>query len=145
MELQSTLQELSENPVFLSLDESHRKNLLKGKSPYLVARYAGRHPLVRALETAAYNLFSHNVHSFSLGLTPVIGGGQATPAGSMNMLFLAIELTLLYLCHMAAEYRVLRRRAVGRLAPNEEQFLKATLGTGYLEQWISHLREGKLR
>ena len=142
MDLQSTLRELNENPIFLSFDVPHRKNLLKGRSPYLVTRYAGHHPLVRELEAAAYNLFSHNVHSFSLGLTPVIGGGGTSPAGSLNMLFLATEITLLYLCHMTAEYRVLRKRAVGRLASNEERFLKTTLDTSHLEQWITHLREG---
>jgi hypothetical protein len=144
MDLQSTLMELNENPIFRSFDEPHRKNLLKGRSPYLVARYAGRHPLVRELEAAAYNLFSHNVHSFSLGLTAVVGGGSVSPAGPMNMLFLAVELTSLYLCHMAAEYQVLRKRAVGKLAPNEERFLKTTLDASYLEQWISHLRERSL-
>jgi hypothetical protein len=97
LDLQSTLRELNENPIFLSFDDPHRKNLLKGRSPYLVTRYAGRHPLVRKLEAAAYNLFSHNVHSFSLGLTPVIGGGGASPSGSLNILFLATEITILYL------------------------------------------------
>ncbi len=58
--LQWSEDELQKNPVFQSLDDPHRKALLKGKSPYLTARYARKKPLTRSVESAAYNLFSHN-------------------------------------------------------------------------------------
>jgi len=36
-----SLDELAKNPIFMSLDEKHRENLSRGKSPYLHARYSG--------------------------------------------------------------------------------------------------------
>lgn len=115
------LDALEQNPIFQALDAAHRKTLLRGRSPYLVARYKGKKPLPHNIESAAYKLFSHNVHSFSLGLSP-LRGGQATPAGGLNMVILAVELAILYLATVALHYWRLRSRAVRTLSTAEKDY-----------------------
>lgn len=130
--------ELQKNQVFQSLNEPHRKALLKGKSPYLTARYKGGHPLPRNIESAAYNLFSHNVHSLSLGLSPM-HGGSSTPSGGGNMSFLAVELAVIYLSNIALKYWRLRTRAVKTLSREEKEILKDGASTVHLENWLSNM------
>lgn len=133
--------ELQKNSTFLSLDEPHRKALLKGRSPYLTARYAGKKPIPHAIESAVYNLFSHNVHSFSLGLSPM-SGGSATPAGGVNMSFLAVEIARIYLCTIALHYWRLRSRAIKGLAQQERNTLEDGVASAHLDEWLSALRLG---
>lgn len=134
-----SLRELEKNSVFQSLDEAHRKTLLRGKSPYLVARYKGKRPLPHAVESAAYKLFSHNAHSYSLGLSP-LQGGQETPAGGVNMLILAVELAILYLATIALHYWRLRARAVRGLPEIEKEFLMKSASSELVEQWLRKMR-----
>lgn len=131
--------ELQSNVIFQSLDEPHRKSLLKGKSPYLAARYTGKKPLPRNIESAAYNLFSHNVHSFSLGLSPM-HEGCATPAGGANRSFLAIELATIYMSNIALLYWRLRSKAIKTLTDQERDVLIKGASTVYLENWLSNLQ-----
>lgn len=132
----STLRDLKGNPVFLALDEPHQKSLLRGKTPYLIARYAGKRPLPRPIESAAYNLFSHSVHSFSLGISPM-HAGSATPVGAANMLFLAVEIARIYLSCMAINFWRSRSRAIGSLLDTERDWLANGISTEYLEEWLS--------
>lgn len=137
----SSRDELQNNQVFQSLDEPHRKALLKGKSPYLTARYTGEKPLPRNIESAAYNLFSHNVHSFSLGLHPMHGGSN-TPLGGPNMSFLAVELAVIYLSNIALKYWRLRSRAIKTLTQQEKDILNEGASTRHLENWLSNMQSG---
>jgi hypothetical protein len=139
--IRSALEALKRNPIFQTLDEAHRKTLLRGKSPYLVARYKGKKPLPRGIESAAYKLFSHNVHSYSLGLSP-LRNGQATPAGGVNMVVLAVELAILYLATVAKHYWRLRSRAVHTLAKTEKEFLSNSASSVFVEQWLKNIKEG---
>jgi hypothetical protein len=135
------LKALEQNSIFKALDEPHRKTLLRGKSPYLAARYKGKKPLPQNIESAAYKLFSHNVHSYSLGLSSSFGG-QATPAGALNMLVLAVELAIVYLANIALSYWRLRSRAVRTLSLSEKQFLKTSVSPLMVEQWLHKIRKG---
>jgi hypothetical protein len=138
------LDALERNPIFQSLDAAHRKTLLRGKSPYLVARYKGKKPLPQSIESAAYKLFSHNVHSYSLGLSP-LRGGQKTPAGGVNMLVLAIELAIVYLATIALHYWRLRSRAVRILSKEDKKFLSDGASSALVEQWVMKMkRNGSL-
>lgn len=130
---------LERNPIFQALDEKHRKALLRGKSPYLGARYKGKKPLPHGIESAAYKLFSHNVHSYSLGLSP-LNGGQVTPAGGENMTVLAVELAILYLATIARHYWRIRARAVRTLAKTEKEFLLSCASPAFVEQWLETIR-----
>lgn len=133
------LDALEQNPIFKSLDAAHRKTLLRGKSPYLVARYKGKKPLPQNIESAAYKLFSHNVHSYSLGLSP-LRGGQETPAGGVNMLVLAVELAILYLATVALHYWRLRSRAVRTLSKADKDFLSDSASSTLVEQWLTKMK-----
>lgn len=135
------LKALEQNPIFQTLDAPHRKTLLRGKSPYLVARYKGKRPLPQSIESAAYKLFSHNVHSYSLGLSPLYGG-QKTPAGGANMLVLAVELAIVYLATVALHYRRLRSRAVRTLTEAEKEFLLNSSSSLLVEQWLKNMKRG---
>ncbi len=138
------LKALEQNPIFKSLDAAHRKTLLRGKSPYLAARYKGKKPLPQNIESAAYKLLSHNVHSYSLGLSP-LRGGQETPAGGLNMLVLAIELTILYLATIAKDYWRLRSRAIHTLSKGEKKFPSDSASSAIVEQWLTKMmRNGRL-
>lgn len=134
--------ELQNNQIFQSLDEPHRKALLKGKSPYLTARHNGKKPLPRNIESAAYNLFSHNVHSFSLGLSPMYGG-SATPSGGVNMSFLAVELSVIYLSNIALQYWRIRSKAIKTLTQQEKGILNEGASTIHLENWLSNMQAGQ--
>jgi hypothetical protein len=112
-----SLEELENNPVFMSLDEKHRENLVRGKSPYLHARYAGPRLLTTDLESGLYNLFSHSAHSFSLGL-PEVGDGAASPAGRVNSFFLAADSASLHLASFGLLYWRVRHRAIKEFPPH---------------------------
>lgn len=135
--------ELHSNPIFQALDEPHRKSLLKGKYPYLSARYTGKKPVPRSIESAAYNLFSHNVHSFSLGLSPMYEE-CATPAGGANRRFLAIELATIYMSNIALLYWRLRSKAIKTLTDEERDALIKGASTAYLENWLSNLQSNNM-
>jgi hypothetical protein len=134
----SSLENLEKNPIFSSLSEPHRKSLLRGKSPYLLIRYRGSRPIPQSLESAVYNLFSQNVHSFSLSLSPQCG--DFTPAGGLNMLFIAIEVAVIYLSHLALNYGKLRRRTVRYLSIEDNSILQESILTSTLEGFISALK-----
>lgn len=72
--------ELEKNPVFAALDELHRKNLLRGKSPYLHGRYSGSRLVSKTVESGLYTLFSQSAHSFALGL-PAVGRRRSSYSG----------------------------------------------------------------
>ncbi len=137
MSRQMSQQLLESNTIFISLDGTQRKNLIRGKSPYQTFRYTGAHPLPRKIESALYNLLSQAIHSFSLGLTSHIGGGQATVFNPINTLFIAIEIAVIYLANICVGYQRLRSRAIGTLSEEEKILLDETLSTKELVQWLS--------
>lgn len=115
--------ELEKNPVFAALDEPHRKNLLRGKSPYLYGRYSGSRLVSKTVESGLYTLFSQSTHSFSLGL-PAVEGGQFTPAGTESSLLLAADTGALYMSSLALMYWRLRHRAIKKITAEERAFLQ---------------------
>jgi hypothetical protein len=129
---------LKENPVFQGLDEKHRNHLLTGRTAYLMGRDKGPRPLPKALESAAYNLFSHNVHAFGLGTTHI---GSLTAAGAVNTLFLATEFAIIYLANLMVHYRVIRTRAIGPFSEKEAALLKRAVSGDELSAWIENFRK----
>ena len=125
--------ELEENSVFSSLDEKQRKHLLLGRVPFLGKRYRGPRPIKQQIEAAVYNLLSHNVHSYGLSSR---FGGQITPAGSVNTLFLAVEMALIFLAHMARHYQRLRSPATGKLRPDDRAMLDEVLSLAHFQSWV---------
>jgi hypothetical protein len=81
---------LEANPRFATLGAKERAHLLRGKSPYLKSRFNGVGPVQPAIESAVYNLFSHNVHAYGLSSSYA---GSETPAGLANTLFLAVDMS----------------------------------------------------
>lgn len=134
-----TLSELSANAIFQSLEQQQREKLLRGGSPYLMARYRGPRPVPRPIEAAAYNLFSHGVHSFGLSSSYQ---RSETPAGYVNVLFLAIEISLIFLAHLAKRYQSVRSRAVGILTQAERIPIEDALSLRHFNAWKQKLRAG---
>ena len=132
-----SLGELKRNQVFLKLDAKQQDHLLRGRSPFLMSRYDGPRPVSKNVESAVYNLFSHNVHTFGLAATP---GGSATPAGFANMVILAVEVSAIFLAHMVRHYQRIRARAVGRLAKSEKAQIENVLSLSRLDTWVSDMR-----
>jgi hypothetical protein len=135
-----SMEELQRNPIFLSLDELHRNNLLRGKSPYLHVRYSGKRPLPREIESGLYILFSQNAHSFSLGLSPLIGGGQATPTGAANSAAIALHTSVIYLSWLGLDYWRTRYRAIKRFDASERRTLEDGASFGHLEKTLAEIR-----
>jgi hypothetical protein len=119
---QWSLSELAKNPIFIALDEPHRKNLSKGKSPYIHSRYSGPRLIPKNIESGLYTLFSQSAHSYSLGL--LMGGGQATPTGIVNSFGLAIDATTMYLASLALLYWRLRHKAIKQFSAEERRTLE---------------------
>ena len=115
---------LRSNKVFGSLEPKQQNHLLRGKSAFLTSRHGGKRRLPVAIESGLYNLFSHPVHSFGLGIGP-FGAGSMTAAGSVHMLLFAIHSANLYLASTILAYYRLRRRAFHTLAPHTLSFLEA--------------------
>jgi hypothetical protein len=136
-----SLEELSSNPVFNALDEPHRKNLVRGKSPYLHARYSGPRLVPLAIENGLYTLFSHSAHSFSLGL-PETGGGAASPSGAVNSFHLAVESASLHLADLGLIYWRLRHRAIKHLQMEDRSALTAAKSS---EALLKRLQDIKTR
>lgn len=135
---ESSAVQLRKNQIFLSLDEKQRAHFLRGKNPYLKERYKGSHPLSLEIESAAYNLFSHNVHSFGLSSSYM---GSSTPAGHFNVLFLAVEISTIYLAHLAKRYAKVRARAVGKLPTEYSKAITEVLSLEHLCTWQEYLRQ----
>lgn len=124
--------DLQKNDVFLSFDEKQRTHLLRGRSPLLKNRYVGSRCVPIEIESAAYNLFSHNVHSYGLASSHL---GESTPAGLWNLLFLSIEMSSIYLAHLAKRYRSIRPRSVGRESLADQAVLHEVLSLVRLHEW----------
>ena len=123
---------LESNCSFQALGEKERAHLLRGKSPYLKGRFKGTGPVKPEVESAAYNLFSHNVHAYGLSSSYA---GSETPAGSANTLFLAVEMSCIYLANLVLRYRAVRPKAVPNLSNEATQQISETLALTYLTHW----------
>jgi hypothetical protein len=134
-----SLTELSQNPIFMSLDEQHRKNLSRGKSPYLHARYSGPRILPLSVESGLYTLFSHSAHSFSLGL-PEAGGGAATPAGTVNSFWLAADSASLHLASFGILYWRVRHRAIKQFPFEDRKTLEGAASPEPLMKRLNNIR-----
>ncbi len=123
---------LQANPAFLALPEKERANLLRGRSPYLKSRRKSTGPVRPEVESAIYNLLSHNVHAFGLSSSYA---GSETPAGAANTLFLAVETSSIYLASLMLRYRAVRPRAVPPPSADHMQAIRDTLSLTHLTQW----------
>jgi hypothetical protein len=133
-----SLESLQKNDAFNGLDEKRRAELLKGKRPYLNRRGTRRAPVDEGTEAAVYNLFSHHVHSF--GLSSQFGGSD-TSAGYVNALFLAVEISVLFLANLVKQYQVVRTRATGSFSEPERGLITDALSLRHLERWKSKMKE----
>jgi hypothetical protein len=127
---------LDQNRIFRSFPQEQREKLLQGRRPFLSDRYKGDPPIPKRIESAAYNLFSHNVHSFGLSSR---FSGELTPAGARNALFLAIEIALIYLSSLVVRYRVMRPRTARAFTGKEKAVLDDALSANHLQAWIDEL------
>lgn len=140
--VQHSRKELESNPVFNSLDAVHKKNLLRGKSPFQQLRYKGIRPLSTTHESAIYTLLSHSVHSFSLGLTASFGHGTASPSGAVNSFLIATRAAQIYLADSARIYCRFRRRAIGKLSEQEANCIHESLDPAPLVTILRSIRAG---
>ena len=138
-------QELAANSSFVALDLEHRKNLLRGKSPYLHSRYRGARPLSVAQESAIYTLLSHSAHAFALGLSGFAGYGRATPAGTLNSFRIATLSAQIYLADTAKTYFKFRRRALGKLAEDENLLLEQSSDPAAMNTLLKDIRSAALQ
>lgn len=134
-----SLNELTKNSVFMSLDEKHRENLSRGKSPYLHSRYSGQRLLPLHIESGLYTLFSQSAHSFSLGL-PEVGGGAVSPAGAVNSFFLAADSASLHLASFGLLYWRVRHRAIKQFLPQERRILEDAASPASLIKRLDEIR-----
>lgn len=123
---------LQANSAFLALPDRERTHLLRGRTAYLKSRRKSVGPVSPEVESAIYNLLSHNVHAFGLSSSYA---GSETPAGAANTLFLAVETSCIYLANLMLRYRAVRPRAVPPLSDPDMQAIQDTLALTHLTQW----------
>lgn len=133
--------ELEKNEIFAALDEQHKKNLLRGKSPYQFSRYGGDRPISTSQEAGIYTLLSQSAHSFSLGLTGFAGFGDAAPTGRLNSYRVAVLAAQIYLADFIKTYCNFRRRAIGNLTAEQTTLLERASDSKPLKQMLSSLRQ----
>ena len=132
--------QLEMNPAFQALDASKRNKLLKREYPYQLKNIgAPQGPVSRSTEAAAIKLFSHGIHSFSLSLSPM-DGGRDSVSGGTNMAFLASEMALIYLSHIALQYWRIRFRAIKTFSLNEKNLLIDGTSQENLKNWQSEMQ-----
>ncbi|WP_143330233.1 hypothetical protein [Chromobacterium haemolyticum] len=134
-----SLKKLEHNPIFMSLDEKHKNNLRRGKSPYQHNRYAGKNLLPSDVESGLYTLFSHSAHSFSLSL-PETGSGSASASGAANSFFLAADVASIHLAAFGLLYWRVRHRAIKYLSPKERTILKESSSPSHLIERLEKIR-----
>lgn len=133
---------LTENRIFAALDPDHRKNLLRGKSPYQFSRYQGHRPLSASQEAGIYTLLSQSTHSYSLVLTSFAGFGDAAPSGRANSYRIAMLAAQIYLADFLQTYCTFRRRAIGRLTTEQATLITQASDIEPLKQALSRIRHG---
>lgn len=124
--------QLQANAKFKVLGEKEQAHLLRGKSPYLRSRCKSQGPVPVEIESAAYNLFSHNVHAYGLSSSYT---ASATPAGYVNTLFMAVEISCIYLANLILRYKAVRPRAVPALSESDVLVIRETLSLTHLTHW----------
>jgi hypothetical protein len=116
--LRDTLARLEKNPSFQGLPPDKKKKARAGRSPYLTERYGGKTPVPPRVESAIYNLLSHSVHSFGLGINP-LSNGRNTAAGALNVVALALDASLIYGARIAKKYLSARHKAMPDISDSD--------------------------
>ena len=132
--------ELEKNIAFKRFGEKEKKHLLRGKTPYIVPKSNDKRPLPKEQESAVYNLFSHCVHSYALGVG-VQATGKQNITNSTNLIFLAIEIALLYQSQLLLDYWRLRSRAIKKMTLHEKAFLLSCSSLENYEMWRTEMNK----
>ncbi|AJS58190.1 hypothetical protein [Paenibacillus sp. IHBB 10380] len=130
---------LTNNNVFLSLSEGLKRELIKGKKPFLFDRIRKRYsPINKEVESGIYNLLSNSVHTLPIGLF----NNSAYPGDSHldrnNLAFIALETSILFFSTILLDY-VKRRNKLSKMLTSEDLiFITEMTKSDNLMNWIKH-------
>ncbi|MFX3632886.1 MAG: hypothetical protein ACE3L7_05520 [Candidatus Pristimantibacillus sp.] len=128
---------LTNNNVFLYLSDGLKKEIIKGKKPFLFDRILKRYsPINKEIESGIYNLLSNSVHTLPIGLF----NNSAYPGDShldrSNLAFIALETSILFFSTILLEY-VKRRNKLSKMLTSEDLlFINEMTISDNLLNWI---------
>lgn len=133
--------ELNKNKYFQQLPEKQKIHFLEGRSPYNSLKDKVDRPIAPNIESAIYNLFSHSIHSFQLS----IGVNKFMLADSVlcsakNLIFLSIEISLIYGGTTLLKYTKMRHNALKTLTQKNKLDIESIIDTTNLNAWLDFHR-----
>lgn len=136
---------LEKNAIFNALDRKTQKRLLDGEKAY----YWGTKGRTKVglmspeIESGIYRLFSTSVHTLPLGVSNSNEGilPGHTHFDQLNLIFLSIEVTSLYLALTTKSYLSLRRHLAQSITSNEKKYIKEVLDSKFIDKWAQLRKE----
>ncbi|WP_248929287.1 hypothetical protein [Paenibacillus hamazuiensis] len=130
---------IEENSIFKSLDLKKQKAILQTKEAYLKERIKNKiNPLTQEVESGIYNLLSNSLHSFPLGVSNYNSYSDMYHLNSLNMMFLSMEVTIIYLASTLSLYIRLRPKISKLLTKDEKEYIKKMGNNSNVDYWIKY-------
>lgn len=130
---------LNRNTHFLSYDEQQKEEFLKGRKAYywnLVKDWSS--PLGRKIESGIYNLLSNSVHSFPIGVNNSEFGGTDNHLNLYNLIFLSLEVSIIYLASTATFYLSVRPKLSQKVKNKDKALIKELISDFNIKEWIEY-------
>lgn len=137
----SSIRLLRDNQLFKLLSMPEQLKILKGKEAYLKERITSKRNLLEAdVESGIYNLLSNSVHSYPLGLMNASLGINDNHLNGFNLLYISLEVSILYFSSLIIEYLKLRRKIFMSISKEDRDFVKDKITSENIMRWIDDRR-----
>ncbi|MDZ5671832.1 hypothetical protein [Bacillus stercoris] len=132
-------------PEFDSLDKTTKRQIIRGKKPYLNYRIKRKMSTVNEdVEKGIYNLFSNSVHSFPLGMSNYDRFKRSNHLDNNQLLIISLEVNIIYLASIIKSYITLRKSLGRKLKKHEKLLVRKLVSDENLKKWLENRkREGK--
>lgn len=132
-------------PEFDSLDKTTKRQIIRGKKPYLNYRIKRKMSTVnKDVEKGIYNLFSNSVHSFPLGMSNYDRFKRSNHLDNNQLLIISLEVNIIYLASIIKSYITLRKSLGRKLKQHEKLLVRKLVSDENLKKWLENRkREGK--
>ncbi|MBY4603059.1 MULTISPECIES: hypothetical protein [Bacillus] len=132
-------------PEFDSLDKTTKRQIIRGKKPYLNYRIKRKMSTVNEdVEKGIYNLFSNSVHSFPLGMSNYDRFKRSNHLDNNQLLIISLEVNIIYLASIIKSYITLRKSLGRKLKQHEKLLVRKLVSDENLKKWLENRkREGK--
>ncbi|WP_144027531.1 hypothetical protein [Paenibacillus selenitireducens] len=129
---------------FKTLDYKKQNKIREGSRAYYFKDRAKNiiKPIDETIESGIYNMLSNSGHSFPLGLRNFTNSISSPAYLSWNnLLFISLEVTIIYLASVTNRFIRLRNRHLSHLSQNQKKFIKEMSSDGVLINWLNNCIE----